>query len=134
MSESSQGFKALIAYQKAFMQACEIFEITISFPKEEKYSLTDQIRRSSRSVCANLAEAYRKRNYYKHYLLKISDCQGENSETLVWIDFSFNCNYITKESFTKLTELNAEVGKLLAYMLSNPEKFGVDTDGRLSSR
>jgi len=100
MSESSQGFKALIAYQKAFMQACEIFEITISFPKEEKYSLTDQIRRSSRSVCANLAEAYRKRNYYKHYLLKISDCQGENSETLVWIDFSFNCNYITKESFT----------------------------------
>jgi len=100
MSESSQGFKALIAYQKAFMQACEIFEITIFFPKEEKYSLTDQIRRSSRSVCANLAEAYRKRNYYKHYLLKISDCQGENSETLVWIDFSFNCNYITKESFT----------------------------------
>ena len=130
MSESSQGFKALIAYQKAFMQACEIFEITIFFPKEEKYSLTDQIRRSSRSVCANLAEAYRKRNYYKHYLLKISDCQGENSETLVWIDFSFNCNYITKESFTKLTELNAEVGKLLAYMLSNPEKFGVDTGGR----
>lgn len=130
MSESSQGFKALMAYQKAFMQACEIFEITISFPKEEKYSLTDQIRRSSRSVCANLAEAYRKRNYYKHYLLKISDCQGENSETLVWIDFSFNCNYITKESFTKLTELNAEVGKLLAYMLRNPEKFGVDTGGR----
>ena len=130
MSESSQGFKALIAYQKAFMQACEIFEITISFPKEEKYSLTDQIRRSSRSICANLAEAYRKRNYYKHYLLKISDCQGENSETLVWIDFSFNCNYITKESYTKLTELNAEVGKLLAYMLSNPEKFGVDTSGR----
>ena len=130
MSESSQGFKALIAYQKAFMQACEIFEITIFFPKEEKYSLTDQIRRSSRSVCANLAEAYRKRNYYKHYLLKISDCQGENSETLVWIDFSFNCNYITKESFTKLTELNAEVGKLLSYMLSNPEKFGVDTGGR----
>jgi len=130
MSESSQGFKGLIAYQKAFMQAREIFEITISFPKEEKYSLTDQIRRSSRSVCANLAEAYRKRNYYKHYLLKISDCQGENSETLVWIDFSFNCNYITKESYTKLTELNAEVGKLLAYMLSNPEKFGVDTSGR----
>jgi four helix bundle protein len=130
MSESSQGFKGLMAYQKAFMQACEIFEITISFPKEEKYSLTDQIRRSSRSVCANLAEAYRKRNYYKHYLLKISDCQGENSETLVWIDFSFNCNYITKESFTKLTELNAEVGKLLAYMLRNPEKFGVDTGGR----
>ena len=67
MSEGSQGFKALIAYKKAFVQACEIFEITISFPIEEKYSLTDQIRRSSRSVCANLAETYRKRNYYKHY-------------------------------------------------------------------
>ena len=126
MGENIQGFQSLMAYQKAFRQACEIFETTITFPKEEKYSLTDQIRRSSRSVCANLAEAYRKRAYHKHYLLKISDCQGENSDTLVWIDFSLNCKYITKENYDKLININTEVGKLLSYMLSNPDKFGVN--------
>jgi len=87
MSKTNQGFKDLLAYQKAFLQACEIFKITLNFPNEEKYSLTDQIRRSSRSVCANLAESYRKRDYHKHFLLKITDCMGENSETLVWLDF-----------------------------------------------
>jgi four helix bundle protein len=90
---NSQGFKDLIVYQKAFEQACTIFTITLTFPKEEKYSLTDQIRRSSRSVCANLAEAYRKRDYHKHFLLKLTDCMGENSETLVWLDFSLNFKY-----------------------------------------
>ena len=104
--------------------------MTLAFPKEERYSLTDQIRRLSRSVCANLAEAYRKREYPKHYLLKISDCLGENSETLVWLDFSRNCHYITEENYNKqiaLNEiaLNEKVGKLLPYMLSNPDKFGV---------
>jgi len=74
MSLNNQGFKDLLAYKKAYQQACEIFSITFTFPKVEKYSLTDQIRRSSRSVCANLAEAYRKRDYHIHYLLKISDC------------------------------------------------------------
>jgi four helix bundle protein len=72
-----------LAYQKAFLQAAEIFKITLNFPKEEKYSLTDEIRRSSCSVCANMAEAYRKRDFHKHFLLKITDCLGENSETLV---------------------------------------------------
>jgi len=118
-------FNDLMAYKKAFQQACEIFDITISFPKEEKYSLTDQIRRSSRSVCANLAEAYRKRDYHKHYLLKISDCLGENSETKVWLDFSLNCKYISEEVYNKQFELNQEVGKLLTYMLNNSDKFGV---------
>jgi len=89
-----------LAYKKAYQQACEIFSITLSFPKEEKYSLTDQIRRSSRSVCANLAEAYRKRDY-QHYLLKISDCIGENSETLVWLDFSLSFHYITEDNYKK---------------------------------
>src|ERR1035437_522486 len=118
-------FKDLLAYKKAYQQACELFSITLSFPKEEKYSLTDQIRRSSRSVCANLAEAYRKREYHKHYLLKISDCLGENSETLVWLDFSLSCHYITEDNYKKQLELNDEVGKLLSYMLNNPDKFGV---------
>jgi len=121
-----QDFKDLSAYKKGFQQACEIFTITISFPKEEKYSLTDQIRRSSRSVCANLAEAYRKRDYHKHFLLKITDCLGENSETLVWLDFSLNCKYFTQEVYDKQKALNEEVGKLLSYMYNNPDKFGVN--------
>ena len=118
-------FKNLTAYKKAFEQAESIFEITAIFPKEEKYSLTDQIRRSSRSVCANLAEAYRKREYYKHFVLKISDCLGKNSETLVWLDFSLNCKYITDEIYQKQIQLNEEVGKLLSFMKNNPDKFGV---------
>jgi len=118
-------FKNLTAYKKAFEQAESIFEITTFFPKEERYSLTDQIRRSSRSVCANLAEAYRKREYYKHFVLKISDCLGENSETLVWLDFSLNCKYITDEIYQKQILLNEEVGKLLSFMKNNPDKFGV---------
>ena len=104
----NQGFKDLMAYKKAFQLACDIFEVTLKFPKEEKYSLTDQIRRSSRSVCANLAEAYRKRDYLKHFLLKLTDCQGENSETLVWLDFALNCHYIAEDE--RLIELNNEVG------------------------
>jgi len=87
--------------------------------------LTDQIRRSSRSVCANLAEAYRKRDYSKQSSLKISDCLGENSETLVWLDFSLSFRYITEDNYKKQIELNEEVGKLLSYMLNNPDKFGV---------
>jgi len=122
-----QGFKDLLAYQKAFQQACDIFEITLKFPKEERYSLIDQIRRSSRSVCANLAEAFRKRNYSKHYFLKLTDCQGENSETLVWLDFSLNCHYITEDEYKRLLELNNEIGKLLSFMMNNPEKFGVSS-------
>lgn len=125
MSTNSQGFKDLIAYKKAFQHACAIFELTLNFPKEERYSLTDQIRRSSRSVCANLAEAYRKGDYHKYFLLKITDCLGENSETLVWLDFSLNCNYITQEQYENNIKLNEEVGKLLMFMYNNPEKFGV---------
>jgi four helix bundle protein len=125
MGGNYQDFRDLMAYKKAFEQACYIFEITIGFPSAEKYSLTDQIRRSSRSVCANLAEAYRKRNYHKHFLLKMTDCLGENSETLVWLDFAINCKYIGQAEYNKGIEINKEVGKLLSYMLNNPEKFGV---------
>ena len=113
MNKNNQGFKDLFAYQKVFQHACDIFELTLKFPKEEKYSLTDQIRRSSRSVCANLAEAYRKRDYHKHFLLKMTDCMGENSETLVWLDFSLNRKYIDEREYFKNIELNEEVGRLL---------------------
>ncbi len=121
-------FKDLLAYKKAFSLAMEIYAITKSFPNEEKYSLTDQIRRSSRSVCANLAEAYRKRRYTKHFISKLTDSDGENSETNVWLDFSFECEYISKEIHQNLTEKTIEIGKLINYMINNPDKFGSGTD------
>ena len=114
--------------KKAFKLACDIYDISLKFPNEEKYSLTDQIRRSSRSVCANLAEAYRKRLYLKHFLLKITDCDGENSETSVWLDFALHCNYINENVHKELNDTSIEVGKLLMYMYNNPGKFGVKQD------
>lgn len=121
-------FKKLIAYQKAFDLALSIFEISKSFPKEETYSLTDQIRRSSRSVNANLAEAYRKRRYPKHFISKLTDADGENSETSTWLDFAFACKYISNEQHISLSNQGIEVGKLINYMINNPEKFGVKLD------
>lgn len=126
--DGNNSFKDLIAYKKAFKLACDIYDISLKFPNEEKYSLTDQIRRSSRSVCANLAEAYRKRLYLKHFLLKITDCDGENSETSVWLDFALHCNYINENVHKELNDTSIEVGKLLMYMYNNPGKFGVKQD------
>lgn len=117
------GFKELIAYKKARQLANDIFEITKLFPAEEKYSLTDQIRRSSRSVCACMAEAYRKRRYPAHFISKLSDADMENGETDVWLDFSKDCQYIADEKYHYLTELNGEVAKLLFYMMEHPDKF-----------
>ncbi len=97
-------FQDLLAYKKSFELAMEIFHISKQFPSEEKYSLTDQIRRSSRSVSANIAEATRKRRYEKHFVSKLTDSDAENSETQTWLEFSFACNYISKEEFNKLTE------------------------------
>ncbi|MDA3893227.1 MAG: four helix bundle protein [Salinivirgaceae bacterium] len=96
------GFRELLAYKKAFELALKIFEITKSFPSEEKYSLTDQIRRSSRSVCSNIGEAYRKRRYPKHFTSKLSDSDGENTETQIWLDFSLSFKYISKELYDEL--------------------------------
>ncbi len=118
------GFKSLIAYQKGFNLAMEIFEVSKSFPKNETYSLTDQVRRSSRSVCANIAEAYRKRRYEKSFISKLTDSDAENSETQVWLEFAKSCKYIDEEIETKLTKENLEVGKLINYMINNPGKFG----------
>jgi four helix bundle protein len=90
-------YKDLIVFQKAYQLAMDIFEETKKFPKEEKYSLIDQIRRSSRSVCTNLAEAYRKRRYKAHFISKLSDSEAENTETEVWLDFSKDCKYLSIE-------------------------------------
>jgi len=118
-------FKNLLAYKKAFKLAMDIFNITKSFPKEERYSLTDQIRRSSRSVCSNIAESYRKRRYIKHFISKLTDADGENSETSVWLDFSYDCHYIDSDIHLDLRKKCAEVGKLINHMINNPEKYGV---------
>lgn len=118
-------FQNLLAYQKSFSLAMKIFNITKSFPKEEMYSLTDQIRRSSRSVPANIAEAYRKRDYPKHFYSKLTDSDAENSETQVWLEFALKCNYINENTHNKLLNESNEVGKLINYMILNPQKFGV---------
>jgi len=117
------GFRKLLAYKKGFELAMEIFELSKSFPKEETYSLTDQIRRSSRSVCINITEGYRKRKYPKHFISKMSDADSENSETLGWLEFASACNYINEETKNELLNKNSEIGKLLNYMMNNPEKF-----------
>ncbi|WP_144804397.1 four helix bundle protein [Maribacter sp. MAR_2009_72] len=95
-------FQDLLAYKKSFALAMKVFHISKSFPVEEKYSLTDQIRRSSRSVCANIAEAYRKRRYPKNFISKLTDSDAENSETQTWLEFAFKCEYINQRTFDEL--------------------------------
>lgn len=103
--------------------AMKIYHISKSFPKEETYSLTDQIRRSSRSVASCIAEAYRKRQYEAYFVSKASDADMENSETQVWLDFALACNYINVTIKTELDEVSIEIGKLLNHMIENPEKY-----------
>lgn len=117
-------FQDLLAYKKSFDLAMEIFQLSKTFPKEETYSLTDQIRRSSRSVAANIAESYRKRRYPNHFISKLTDSDAENSETQTWLEFALRCNYITNEVSVKLNQQSDEVGKLINYMIQNTEKFG----------
>ncbi|TNF68304.1 MAG: four helix bundle protein [Bacteroidetes bacterium] len=118
------GFQKLLAYQKGYQLALKIFKLSINFPKEERYSLTDQVRKSSRSVCANIAEAYRKRKYPRHFVSKLSDADAENSETQVWLEISKDCGYLTASEKKELLEHSVEVGRLIQYMISRPEKFG----------
>lgn len=119
----SEGFKDLKVYKLSFDLAMNIFQLSKEFPKEEKYALTDQIRRASRSVCANIAEAYRKRIYPKHFVSKLTDADGECSETLVWLEFSLHCEYLSKEKYDYLISQYSEVGKMLGSMMLHPEKF-----------
>ena len=118
-------FQDLLANKKSFALAMKIFEITKKFPREETYSLTDQIRRSSRSVPVTIAESYRKRIYPKHFHSKLTDSDSENSETQVWLEFALSCNYISDSVFNELLSESLEIGKLINYMILNPEKFGV---------
>lgn len=119
----SKGHRDLIVYQKAFSLAMRIFHISKKYPKEEKYSLTDQIRRSSRSVCSCIAEAYRKRKYQAYFVNKCSDADGENSETIVWLEFSLANEYISQQEFLQLERDAEEIGRMLNSLIENPKKF-----------
>jgi len=116
-------YKDLLAYKKSYELAMKIFQLTKRFPPEEKYSLTDQIRRSSRSVCTNIAEGYRRRRYKDYFISKLNDAETENTETQVWLDFCLDCCYISEEEHKSLSLLNEETGKLNNFMINNPDKF-----------
>ena len=118
------SFRDLTVYKKAFELAMRIFEITKKFPPEEKFELTDQIRRSSRAVCRAIGEGYRKRQYPKHFSSKMSDSDMENTETQVSLDFALTCNYISHEEYQELLNDSEEVGRMLNHMVENPEKYG----------
>lgn len=117
-------YRDLIDYKKAFKLAMRIFEISKTFPREEKFSLTDQIRRSSRSICTNIGEGFRKRRYPPHFISKLSDSDMENTETQVWLNFALACKYIEEVTFKELDQEVIEIGRLLNFMMDNPEKFG----------
>ncbi len=117
------GFRKLIAYQKAFELSHDIHELSKSFPKEEMFGVTSQIRRSSKSVCANIGEGYRKRIYPAHFKSKMTDADMENTETQVWCDFAYACEYIDENKYNKLIVSSEEVGKMLNKMASQAEKF-----------
>jgi S23 ribosomal protein. len=120
-----KSHKELIVYQLAFKVSMEIFQITKSFPKEEIYALTSQIRRSSRSVCANLAEAFRKRRYEKAFISKLSDSEGEAAETQVWLDYSLECGYLIEETNRKLFNEYEKIIGMLVNMINQPDKWSV---------
>jgi four helix bundle protein len=116
-------YRKLIAYQKAFQFALEIQSVSSLFPEDEKYGIRSQIRRSSKSVCAILAEAYTRRHQVKYFELKLGEIYGENAETQVWLDFAHACQYLQLSNYQKLTNQNQEIGRLIRYMLRYPEKF-----------
>ncbi len=120
---SYQKINETKVYKMAFELAMKIFEISKRFPKEETYSLTDQVRRSSRSVCSCLAEAHRKRLYPAHFVSKVSDADMENAETQTWFEFSLACKYIIQSEYDELLNLSEQVGSLLHHMINNPEKY-----------
>ena len=123
MGDKISSFRDLRVYQKAFKLQQSIFEISKSFPKEELYSLTDQIRRSSRSVGSNVAEAWQKRRYPAHFVNKLTDSDGEQAETQHWLDTAKACDYITDEIHEKYMQDCMEIGRMLGSMINKPETF-----------
>jgi four helix bundle protein len=122
-SERIESFRDLNVHKKAFELQQVIFEITKRFPKEEQYSLTDQIRRASRSVGANISEAWQKRRYKAHFLSKLSDADGEQAETQHWLQTAHSCGYISGKVYEDLMQSYKEIGGMLGKMMNEPEKW-----------
>jgi four helix bundle protein len=120
--------KDLIVYKRAYELSMRVFELTKRFPTEERYALTSQIRRSSRSICLNLREAWAKRRYPAAFVAKLTDCDGENSETDSSLDFALDCGYINQEQHAELTGMTGEIGKMLGSMIQRPENFLLTSD------
>jgi len=118
-----KSHRDLIVYKKSFAAASEVFQISKRFPREEMYSLTDQVRRASRSVAANLAEAWRKRRYEKHFLSTLNIAEAEAAETQAWIEFSVAHEYISDEVGAELNEKYEEILRMLVAMTNHPEKW-----------
>jgi four helix bundle protein len=119
-------FRDLDVYQLAMQAAMDIFVMSKTFPVKERYSLTDQIRRASRSVCANIAEAWRKRRYPKAFVSKLSDAEAEAAETQVWIEFAFKCNYLRKDQTKALDTDYENIQGKIVNMLNQPEKWSIN--------
>jgi four helix bundle protein len=120
-----KSYRELKVYQKAFENAMQIFEINKEFPKEETYSLTDQIRKSSRSVCGNISEAFRRRKYPKSFSSKLSESEAEAAETQNWLDFALACHYIVEEKHAKIYKSYEEIIGMLVNMQKHPEKWKI---------
>jgi four helix bundle protein len=118
-----RSYKELRVYQTAMDAAMRIFELSKRFPTEEKFSLTDQIRRCSRSVCSNIGEAWRKRRYPAHFVSKLSDSEGEAEETRVWLEFAWRCNYITEQDARELDETYDKILSQLVKMISGHQQW-----------
>jgi four helix bundle protein len=123
VTEQIKSAKDLRVYRRAYALSMEIFELSKAWPAEERYSLTDQIRRASRSVCANIREAWAKRRYEAHFISKLTDADGENAETDTWLDYALDCKYLPAPDHERLTEENRAVGSMLGAMLNNPHPF-----------
>ena len=129
-SELVQNFTELRVYQLAFESAMRIYELSKKWPSEEKYSLTDQIRRSSRSVCGNIAEAWRKRRYPAHFVSKLSDADTEAAETEVWLDFALRCGYLKSKDHIKLHDNYDHICRMLTKIMANPKSWCVQISSR----
>ena len=116
-------YRTLLAYQKAFAFAMKVYHRTKTFPAEEKFGATAQIRNSSRSVCVNIVEAYKRRRYENYYTSKLNDSETENAETQVWLEFSLACKFLEDHEYKEFTTDNDEIAKLILYMINNPKKF-----------
>ena len=125
MGERIRTHRDLDVYQMAFGSSMEIFELTKGFPKAERYALTDQVRRSSRSVCANLAEAWRKRRYQRAFVSKLSDSEAEAAETQVWLEFAVKCNYLDAETARELYTTYDHIQGKLVNMIRRPEQWSL---------